>query len=63
VWALPNTQQIMIQAEPALGRIQPGALPWLRWRAGPWWSIAIGFAATASIMAMGGTTEFIYFQF
>jgi D-alanyl-lipoteichoic acid acyltransferase DltB (MBOAT superfamily) len=63
VWSLPNTQQIMIEGEPALGRIQPGTLPWFRWRESPWWSVAIGCAATASIMAMGGSTEFIYFQF
>ncbi len=63
VWALPNTQQIMIRAEPALGRIQPGTPAWLRWHDSAWWSIAIGCAATAAVMAMGGSTEFIYFQF
>jgi D-alanyl-lipoteichoic acid acyltransferase DltB (MBOAT superfamily) len=63
VWALPNTQQIMIEYAPALGRILPGHFPRLRWRESIWWSAAMGAAAALTIMGMGGSTEFIYFQF
>ena len=63
VFVLPNTQQIMIDYAPALGRILPGPLPKLRWRESLWWSAAIGAAACLAIMGMGGSTEFIYFQF
>ena len=63
VWGMPNTQQIMAQYEPALGRVQPGPLPWLRWRMNLPWAIACGVAALAGVLSIGGTTEFLYFQF
>lgn len=63
VWCLPNTQQIMAQYEPALGRIQPGPMPWFRWQLNLPWAIACGFGALAAFLAIGGTGEFLYFQF
>ena len=63
IWGMPNTQQIMIDHAPALGRILPGPLPRLRWRESLWWSVAAGGVATLAILGMGGSTEFIYFQF
>ncbi len=63
VWGMPNTQQIMAKYEPALGRVQPGPLPWLRWRMSLPWAVAFGFAALAGVLSIGGTTEFLYFQF
>jgi D-alanyl-lipoteichoic acid acyltransferase DltB (MBOAT superfamily) len=63
VWGMPNTQQIMIDYAPALGKILPGPLPWLRWRETLWWSAAAACAASLAVMGMGGSTEFIYFQF
>ena len=63
VWGAPNTQQIMRAWEPALGRIQPGPLPRLAWQPTPRWALAIGSAATLGMLAIGGTGEFLYFQF
>ena len=63
VWFAPNTQQIMRDYAPALGRIQPGPLAALRWRPSLPYATAAGFAATLGLLAVGGTGEFLYFQF
>jgi alginate O-acetyltransferase complex protein AlgI len=63
VWGLPNTQQIMRKYEPALGKIQPGPMPWLTWKPSLLWAVVAGAGATLAVLAMGGTTEFLYFQF
>jgi alginate O-acetyltransferase complex protein AlgI len=48
VWGMPNTQ-----------RIVDGAI----WRPTLPWAMAAGCAATLGILALGGTHEFVYFQF
>ena len=63
VWGAPNTQQIMRDYAPALGRIVPGPWPALRWRPEPRWAVAFGCAATLGLLSIGGTGEFLYFQF
>jgi alginate O-acetyltransferase complex protein AlgI len=64
VWALPNTQQFMTDYAPALGKVQPGgALAWLRWRMSAPWAVAFGVGAVLGLLSLGGTTEFLYFQF
>jgi alginate O-acetyltransferase complex protein AlgI len=63
VWGMPNTQQIMARYEPALGRVSPGPLAWLRWRVSLPWAVAFGFGALAGLLSIGGATEFLYFQF
>ncbi|MBV9812814.1 MAG: MBOAT family protein [Acetobacteraceae bacterium] len=63
VWLLPNTQQIMVRAQPALGRILPGPFPVLQWRMTLPWAMAVGVGALAALLSVGGTTEFLYFQF
>jgi alginate O-acetyltransferase complex protein AlgI len=63
VWGAPNTQQIMRAWEPALARVQPGPLPALLWQPTPRWAMAMGGAATLGLLAIGGTGEFLYFQF
>jgi alginate O-acetyltransferase complex protein AlgI len=55
VWFAPNTQQIMDQARPA--RLASGWQPTLPWAA------AFGGAATLGLLSIGGTGEFVYFQF
>jgi D-alanyl-lipoteichoic acid acyltransferase DltB (MBOAT superfamily) len=63
LWGLPNTQQFMIDYAPALGKILPGPWPKLCWSEKLWWAAAVGAAASLAVMGMGGSTEFIYFQF
>lgn len=63
VWFCPNTQQIMRGFEPVLGRIQPGPLPWVSWQPSVGWAATIGAVLTLGVLAVGGTSEFLYFQF
>ena len=53
VWIAPNTQQIMGQAESVR----------LRWRPTLPWAVAFGCAAAVGVLSIGGTGEFLYFQF
>ena len=48
VWFMPNTQQIVGHGE---------------WRPAWRWAVATGCAATLGILSLGGTHEFVYFQF
>jgi D-alanyl-lipoteichoic acid acyltransferase DltB (MBOAT superfamily) len=63
VWGLPNTQEIMREYKPALARVLPGPGPLFAWRMTPGWAVISGVGAAIGAMAVGGTTEFIYFQF
>ena len=62
VWLAPNTQQIMARYNPVLGEVQ-GTKRWLTWSPGLGSAAAIGVLAAVATMAVGGTTEFLYFQF
>jgi alginate O-acetyltransferase complex protein AlgI len=63
VWGLPNTQQIMCRFAPALGKIQPGSFRNVEWQLTRGWAVAVGVAACVGVLAIGGTSEFLYFQF
>ncbi len=63
VWVAPNTQEIMGLYEPALGRPPVNPYIWTLWQPTTRWAIATGLIAAIGIIAMGGTTEFLYFQF
>jgi len=63
VWFAPNTQQIMCQYEPALGRPIPNPYARLSWHPRSSWAVACGALAALGVLALGGTTEFLYFQF
>jgi alginate O-acetyltransferase complex protein AlgI len=63
VWLMPNTQQIMRACEPVIGNIAPGPMAWLAWRPSPRWSMLIGAGAALALLGIGGTSEFLYFQF
>jgi hypothetical protein len=63
VWFAPNTQQIMIRFQPVLESVEAPR------RYAPAWdfrvssALAIGVAAGFGLLALGGTAEFLYFQF
>jgi hypothetical protein len=63
VWLLPNTQQIFPDAAPALDTVEPGPIVWLRWRGTLPWAVAFGCAVAVGLISIGGTGEFLYFQF
>jgi D-alanyl-lipoteichoic acid acyltransferase DltB (MBOAT superfamily) len=64
IWACPNVQQIMGKFAPALGKIDsPTTRIRVVWQANFRWACTVGFLLAASLMAMGGTSEFMYFQF
>jgi D-alanyl-lipoteichoic acid acyltransferase DltB (MBOAT superfamily) len=64
VWACPNVQQIMGKFAPALGKVDDTAIHLgVMWQANFRWACTVGLLLAASLMAMGGTSEFMYFQF
>jgi D-alanyl-lipoteichoic acid acyltransferase DltB (MBOAT superfamily) len=63
VWGAPNTQQIMRNYAPALGRAAAGPWPRLVWRPTLPWAMAFGAAATLGLLSIGGTGEFLYYRF
>jgi alginate O-acetyltransferase complex protein AlgI len=63
VWALPNVQQIMAKFEPVLGRLTSNPHQRLEWRPNRRWAVVCGTIAALGVLALGGTSEFLYFQF
>ncbi|OJW26841.1 MAG: hypothetical protein BGO51_03280 [Rhodospirillales bacterium 69-11] len=63
VWGLPNTQQIFVRFDPALDTVRPGGPAWLRWRPTAPWALAVGALGMVALLSLGGTREFLYFQF
>jgi hypothetical protein len=49
VWGMPNTRQIVTHAR--------------GWQPTIPWAVAAGSAATLGLLSLGGTHEFVYFQF
>lgn len=62
VFALPNSQQIMARHWPAFGVRHLGP-SWIAWQPGRAWGVALGMVTAVSLLAIGGTAEFLYFQF
>ena len=63
VLAMPNTQQIMRRYEPVLGVVKPSSLKNLVWRPTAGWAVAVGAVGALAVIAISGTTDFVYFQF
>lgn len=61
----PNTQQIMREHAPVLGRAVAGAGHWSiwTWRPSLGWAVAFGCLGALGLLAIGGSGEFLYFQF
>ena len=63
---MPNTQEIMSRAEPALHyhlQEAEGTWAWLRWRPTPAWALACGLLAAMTLLMMAKPSPFLYFQF
>jgi alginate O-acetyltransferase complex protein AlgI len=66
VWFMPNTQEIMSRAEPALHyhlQASEGTWTWLRWRPTPFWALVCGILATLALIMMAKPNPFLYYQF
>ena len=63
VWFAPNTQQITSKYEPALGRVALNPYRLLSWTPSIHCGMITGILMLVGILALGGTTEFLYFQF
>ena len=63
VWCMPNSQEIMANFSPALTRVRSRPAPWLAWQPSLGWALGLGTAATVAVLAMGSTSEFLYFKF
>ena len=63
VWIAPNSQQILSHYEPALGHVAAPSPRWPTFRLTARWGIALGLGACLGLLSIGGTTEFLYFQF
>lgn len=63
VWGMPNSLQIMARTRPVIGPVEPAPAWFPAWS--PTWyaAAAIGLAASLAVLGLGGTTEFLYFQF
>jgi D-alanyl-lipoteichoic acid acyltransferase DltB (MBOAT superfamily) len=61
VWFLPNTQQILGQAESG-SDLTPGWLM-IRWRPSPQWALVTGLALFLVLINLSNSTTFLYFQF
>lgn len=60
VWALPNTREIMEGAEPAAATARRRLLAW---RPTLGWATVMGAMAAFALLAVTGTSEFLYYQF
>ncbi len=63
VWIMPNSLQIMASSNPVINLELKPAPRWLLWRPTLLWALIAGGLAFIGVMALGGTTEFLYFQF
>lgn len=63
VLTMPNSQQIMHRFNPVLGNVKQGSLLALKWRPTTGWAAATGVIGAFAVMAIAGTTDFVYFQF
>jgi alginate O-acetyltransferase complex protein AlgI len=65
--ACPNTQQILASYEPALG-VRPSGNKFaygriMQWNASLPWAIGVSIIAAIAMFSLGGSSEFLYWQF
>ena len=62
-FAMPNTQEMLRQFDPALGWRPRRGFPMILWRPSLTWAVAVGIAFSLSLMALAHPVKFIYFNF
>jgi alginate O-acetyltransferase complex protein AlgI len=62
-FALPNTQQIMRNYRPVLGRVSPALWATFRWKPSIASGLVLGTILLASLLRMSDVSKFLYFQF
>ena len=60
VWAFPNTQELMAHYDNAASSARRAMLSW---RPTLPWAAAMGAMGAVALLAISGTTEFLYYQF
>jgi alginate O-acetyltransferase complex protein AlgI len=63
MWLAPNVYEILGEDSPALAKLKTLAPERLRWRPTTGWALATGAIGAVAVVAIGRTTEFLYFQF
>lgn len=63
VWLAPNVYEVMGSDNPALTTPKGKTPNILTWRPSPAWAAIVGLVGAAAVVAIGQTTEFLYFQF
>lgn len=63
IWGFPNTQDIISRYRTRLRSVNPSSALAAQWKFSRGWAVAMGVAASLGVLAVGGTSEFLYFQF
>lgn len=63
VYLLPNSQEIMANSEPVTAKVESSRYRFLVWQPTARWAVVASVAALVALMSIGGTHEFLYFQF
>ena len=61
VWWFPNSQEILVDHQPALARVASTSR--IRWRPGFAWTLVTSLTLFYALTEMGDVSEFLYFQF
>lgn len=63
IWGFPNTQDIISRYKTRVRSVDPSMAPAAQWKFSRGWAVAMGVAGSLGVLAIGGTSEFLYFQF
>jgi D-alanyl-lipoteichoic acid acyltransferase DltB (MBOAT superfamily) len=63
VLLLPNSNQLLVNYAPVLGKVQTNLSKRWLWQPNWVWGVIFGVVAVVALLKVSGATEFIYFQF
>ena len=63
VWTAPNIYQMLGESSPAIGKVEAVKDGLLRWQPTLFWAAATGVVGATAVIAIGGASPFLYFQF